>query len=129
MSILLIFLLPDLNVPIVLLEINKLIILYFQSRDSSGIDLDGSLRRSHSQSHVNKPSQDLLGLSLHPIDPIDEPKTSQEESASANQSVMDNSQGLDTSTSSNFANKGKMSIRFDIQYYNFIKNHVCRKRN
>ena len=40
------------------------------------------LRRSHSQSNVNKPSQDLLGLSLHPITTetidIDSPRTSNE---------------------------------------------------
>lgn len=33
-------------------------------------DSDG-LRRSHSQNQIHLPSQDLLGLSLHPIDPID----------------------------------------------------------
>ena len=33
-------------------------------------DTDG-IRRSQSQNQINLPSQDLLGLSLHPIDPID----------------------------------------------------------
>ena len=34
-----------------------------------------NLMRSHSHSNVNKPSQDLLGLTLHEIsDPIDNPK-------------------------------------------------------
>lgn len=37
------------------------------------LDPDSGLRRSLSQSQVSKPSQDLLGLSLHPIDPIDPP--------------------------------------------------------
>ena len=36
-----------------------------------------ALIRSHSHSNVNKPSQDLLGLTLHEImDPIDSPSTS-----------------------------------------------------
>ena len=36
-----------------------------QSEQSEGI------RRSQSQNQINLPSQDLVGLSLHPIDPID----------------------------------------------------------
>jgi len=45
--------------------------------DFDGIGASGggnsSIRRSHSQSQLNKPSNDLLGLSLHPMDPIDPP--------------------------------------------------------
>ena len=56
--------------------------IIFQSKETrSGIsDFDGgsgttsnSIRRSHSQSQLNKPSNDLLGLTLHPMDPIDPP--------------------------------------------------------
>merc|ERR1719414_1341194 len=49
-------------------------------------DLEGnssSLRRSHSQTQLNKPSNDLLGLSLHPMDPIDPPKTDEQENNEA----------------------------------------------
>ena len=39
--------------------------------------IGNNLIRSHSHSNVNKPSQDLLGLTLHEIsDPIDAPVTS-----------------------------------------------------
>jgi len=41
----------------------------------SGGPGSSSIRRSHSQSQLNKPSNDLLGLSLHPMDPIDPPTT------------------------------------------------------
>ena len=36
-------------------------------------DFEGStsIRRSHSQTNINKPSSDLLGLTLHNFDPID----------------------------------------------------------
>jgi len=44
--------------------------------DGQGTSSGGSsIRRSHSQSQLNKPSNDLLGLSLHPMDPIDPPTT------------------------------------------------------
>ena len=52
------------------------------------MDLEGnssSLRRSHSQTQLNKPSNDLLGLSLHPMDPIDPPKTDENNEASETQ--------------------------------------------
>ena len=43
------------------------------SQETNNSTMSGSnLMRSHSHSNVNKPSQDLLGLSLHEIsDPID----------------------------------------------------------
>ena len=46
-----------------------------------------SLMRSHSHSNVNKPSQDLLGLTLHEIsDPIDTPKLSVVENSGSQES-------------------------------------------
>ena len=53
-----------------------MVILTLQPKESrSGItDFDGSassIRRSHSQTQLNKPSSDLLGLTLHAFDPID----------------------------------------------------------
>ena len=45
-----------------------------QPRDSDSKGSSSNLRRSLSQTQVNKPSDDLAGLRLHPIDdPIDEP--------------------------------------------------------
>ena len=58
--------------------------LFLKPKESRGTtDFDGqgpsggssSIRRSHSQSQLNKPSNDLLGLTLHPMDPIDPPTT------------------------------------------------------
>jgi len=52
-----------------------------ESRGTTDFDGQGpsggssSIRRSHSQSQLNKPSNDLLGLTLHPMDPIDPPTT------------------------------------------------------
>ena len=44
---------------------------------SSNSTISNNLIRSHSHSNVNKPSQDLLGLTLHEIsDPIEAPVTS-----------------------------------------------------
>ena len=39
------------------------------------------IRRSQSQNQINLPSQDLVGLSLHPIDPIDGSPTTDKPSA------------------------------------------------
>ena len=56
-------------------KILKLCIKLFQPKESrSGLsDFEGStsIRRSHSQTNINKPSSDLLGLTLHNFDPID----------------------------------------------------------
>ena len=48
-------------------------------------DFEGStsIRRSHSQTNINKPSSDLLGLTLHnfdPIDPVSSNKTEEKDS-------------------------------------------------
>ena len=61
---------------------------FLQPKESRATaDLDGastsSIRRSHSQTQLNKPSNDLLGLSLHPMDPIDPPKTDEQENNEA----------------------------------------------
>ena len=68
-------------------KILKLCIKLFQPKESrSGLsDFEGStsIRRSHSQTNINKPSSDLLGLTLHnfdPIDPVSSNKTEEKDS-------------------------------------------------
>ena len=70
-----------------------------------------SLMRSHSHSNVNKPSQDLLGLTLHEIsDPIDTPKSSMAEDSgsleSKNTDTVNNPNEVDKDNSLNAQDSG-----------------------
>ena len=70
-----------------------------------------SLMRSHSHSNVNKPSQDLLGLTLHEIsDPIDTPKSSIAENSGSqenqNKDVVNNPNEIDKDNSLNAQDSG-----------------------
>ena len=67
--------------------------------------------RSHSHSNVNKPSQDLLGLTLHEIsDPIDTPKLSMAEDSgsleSKNTDTVNNPNETDKDNSLNAQDSG-----------------------
>ena len=94
------------------------------------MESSSSLRRSSSQSHVNKPSQDLLGLTLHPIDPID-PGPGEEKSGAAEVAVTAgkvdiSGTGLDTSTSSG-TNKGNF-ILDNLIFVNICDTHEIMEK-
>ena len=77
-----------------------------------------SLMRSHSHSNVNKPSQDLLGLTLHEIsDPIDAPEVSK-----SNNSELQESQCQDNMNETNeFEKQSNMTSQESGASYNTSK--------